>query len=155
MEAYNALGFALESMNEDSEAVRNYHRAVELSEERGAGFLSPYVNLAAHYNRLNQPSLALEHASEALAIDPDSDLALFQAAKAYRAEKRWDEAVSHLERAISINARVSRYHYVLGLLYRRLGQAEKSRSAIGAFERLEREAAELETRRRESRRSAR
>ena len=153
MEAYNALGFALESMNKDAEAVRSYRKAVELNEERGAGFLSPYVNLAAHYNRLNQPSLALEHALEALAIDSQSDLALFQAAKAYRAQKQWDEAVGHLERAISINARVSRYHYVLGLLYRRLGQTAKSRSAIDAFERLEREAVELETRRRESRRN--
>ena len=152
MEAYNALGFAMESMQEDSGAMQNYRKAIELSEERDAGFISPYVNLAAHYNRLNQPSLALEHASEALAINPQSDLALFQAAKAYRAEKRWGEAVSHLERAIAINDRVSRYHYVLGLLYRRLGQAKKSRVAIDAFERLEKEAAELEARRRESKR---
>ena len=155
MEAYNALGFALESMNDDAGAVQNYRKATALNEDRAAGFVSPYVNLAAHYNRLNQPSVALEHASKALVIDPQSDLALFQAAKAYRAEKRWEQAVTYLEKAISINARVSRYHYVLGLLYRRVGEAEKSRVAFEAFERLEREATELETKRREAKRGTR
>ena len=148
MEAYNALGFALESMNENSAAVENYRKAVTLNEERESGFVAPYVNLAAHYNRLNQPREALEHASKALGIDPRSDLALFQAAKAHQAEKRWDEAVQCLEEAISINARVSRYHYVLGLLYRRSGETDKSRAAFVAFEDLEREAAELEEKRR-------
>ena len=154
MEAYNALGFALESMNDNSAAVENYRKAIALNEERAAGFVSPYVNLAAHYNRLNQPSLALEQATEALSIDPGSDLALFQAAKAYQADKRWEEAVTSLERAISINARVSRYHYVLGLLYRRLGEANKSRVAFASFERLEREATELEAKRRETKRDS-
>lgn len=148
MEAYNALGFALESMNLDAEAVENYTRSIELNEERKAGFVSPYVNMAALHLRLNEPDQALEYALQAVGIAPRSDLALFQAAKAYRARKEWAKAVERLEDAISINARVSRYHYVLGLLYRRLGQPTKSRTAFDAFERLEREAAELEAKRR-------
>jgi Flp pilus assembly protein TadD len=150
MEAYNALGFAMESMSKDAEALEHYRKAIALNEERGAGFISPYVNLAAYYNRLNEAAPALEHASRALEIDPRSDLALFQAAKAYRAEKKWEEATAALEKAISINARISRYHYVLGLLYRRLGEEEKSRQALDKFELLEAEAVELETKRREA-----
>ena len=155
MEAYNALGFALESMNQDVGALENYRKAIALNEERTAGFSAPYVNLAAYYNRLNEPSLALEHANLALRIEPRSDLALFQAARAYRTEKRWEEAATHLEQAISINARVSRYHYVLGLVYRRLGEARKSRGAFDVFEGLEREASELEAKRREAKRGVR
>jgi outer membrane protein len=49
----------------------------------------------------------------------------------------------------------SRYHYVLGLMYRRLGEAEKSKVAFAAFERLEREATELEEKRREMKRDGR
>ena len=148
MEAYNALGFALESMNLDSEAVDNYAKSIELNEERDAGFVSPYVNMAAHHNRINEPTKALEYASQAIGIDPRSDLALFQAAKAYRARKEWVQAIEYLESAVSLNARVSRYHYVLGLLYRRLGEPTKSRAAFDAFKRLEREAADLEAKRR-------
>ncbi len=148
MEAHNALGFALESMNANAEAVDSYRKSLAISEERAAAFISPYVNLAAHYNRLNDPSKALGYASEALEINPRSDLALFQAAKAFRALKQWSQAVDHLERAVSVNARVSRYHYVLGLLYRRLGEGSKSRESFGVFERLEKEATTLEAKRR-------
>ena len=151
MEAFNALGFALESMNLDAEAVENYARSIQLNEERDGGFVAPYVNMAAHYLRLNEPDKALEYALEAISIDPRSDLALFQAAKAYRTQKQWGKAVENLENAISINARVSRYHYVLGLLYRRLGDPTKSRAAFDAFERLEKEAANLEAKRRAAR----
>lgn len=148
MEAYNALGFALESMSRDAEAVENYLKAIELSERNGAAFVAPYVNLAAYHNRLNQPAEALKYAARALDIDPRSDLAMFQVAKAHRAEKRWPEAAEALEQATAINARVSRYHYVLGLVYRHLGQNERSREALERFRSLEREALELEAKRR-------
>lgn len=151
MEAFNALGFALESMNLDAEAVEKYSRSIQLNEERDASFIAPYVNMAAHHLRQNEPDQALEYALEAISIDPRSDLALFQAAKAFRARKEWTKAVENLESAVSINSRVSRYHYVLGLLYRRLGDPTKSRAAFEAFERLEKEAADLEAKRRASR----
>lgn len=150
LEAHNALGFVLESSGLDDEAVASYREAMELSESAGQPFAAPYVNIAAFYNRSNQTGEALEYASKALEIDPESDLALFQAAKAHRAEKRWQEAADVLERAIGINPRVSRYHYVLGLCLRHLGRAEASRAAIEEFERLEGEAAALESKRREA-----
>ena len=153
MEAHNALGFVLESSRLDDEAIASYQKAIELSEATGRAFASPYVNIAAYANRMNQTGKALEYASNALEIDPRSDLALFQAAKAHRAEKRWQEATDALEEAIAINPRVSRYYYVLGLCLRHLGRAEESRAAIQEFERLEREAADLEDKRREVRRS--
>ena len=84
MEAYNALGFALESMNLDAEALENYNKAIELNAGRNARFVSPYVNLSAYYNRNNEPVRALEFALEAMRMAPDSDLASFQAAKAHR-----------------------------------------------------------------------
>ena len=150
VEAHNALGFVLESSGLDDKAVASYRRAMELSESAGQPFAAPYVNIAAFYNRKNQTREALEYAAKALEIDPKSDLALFQAAKAYRAEKRWREAADALEEAIGINARVSRYHYVLGLCLRHLGRTDESRASIETFERLEREAAALESKRREA-----
>ena len=70
MEAYDALGFVMESMGDDNAALSHYRKAVELSETRKAGFASPYVNLAAHYNRLGDSKLAAEHARNALRVIP-------------------------------------------------------------------------------------
>ena len=152
MEAHNALGFALESMSLDSDALASYAKAIELSEERVTGFVAPYVNLAAYHNRQNDPRRALEFAQQAIRLDQDSHLAKFQAAKAYRANRQLEEAIDQLEAAIRINSRISRYHYVLGLLYRRTGRESDGRQAMAAFERLEREAADLEAQRRAVRR---
>ena len=148
MEAHNALGFALESMSKDTEAIESYGRAIELSEQRAVGFVAPYVNLAAFHNRQNDPARGLEFARKAIALDPDSDLGRFQAAKSFRALKELPDAIAQLEAAIRINPRVSRYHYVLGLLYRRIGTEAEAREAMAIFERLEREASDLEAQRR-------
>ena len=147
MEAHNALGFALESMGEDSTALRHYRKSISLN---GAGlgkFVAPYVNLSAYHNRINQPDLALDQAEQAIMIDSESHMAYFQKTKALRATKQWKGALEAVEKAISLNAQISRYHYVRGLLYRRLGETEKSRQSLEIFRQLEREAADFQKKR--------
>ena len=51
MEAYDALGFVMEAMGDDAAALSFYKKAAEMNEARGGNFASPYVNLAAYYNR--------------------------------------------------------------------------------------------------------
>ena len=75
-------------------------------------------------------------------------MAYFQKAKALRTIKQWGRAIEAVEKAISLNARISRYHYVRGLLYRRLGEDEESRQSLATFQKLESEAVDLEKRRR-------
>jgi hypothetical protein len=53
-----------------------------------------------------------------------------------------------LNDAIVLNSRASSYYYVLAGVYRRLGWMEESRQALDAFQKLERESAELEKKRR-------
>ena len=50
--------------------------------------------------------------------------------------------------------RASSYYYVLAGLYRRLGKMDESQKALESFKRLEREASELEKKRRERRKTA-
>jgi tetratricopeptide (TPR) repeat protein len=112
------------------------------------------VSLSAYYNRAGDPAKALEHARHALELDPKTDAAWFQQARAQERLGRLDEAVDSLNRAIALNPRAAPYHYVLAGLYRRLGKADESQKALDSFKRLEREASELEKMRREHKRSA-
>jgi tetratricopeptide (TPR) repeat protein len=153
MEAYDALGFVMESMGDDSAALANYRKSAELSETRGAGFVSPYVNLATHYNRLGDSKLAAEHARKALRLNPKSDAANFQLAKALDREQEWPKAAEALEAAIAVNPRASAYRYLLSGVYRRLGKTKESEAQMEVFRRLEKEAAEFEQKRRETRRN--
>ena len=153
VEAVDALGFALEALGEDANAVATYQKAIELNQARGGTFSNAHVNLAAYYNRTGDAARALEYAKQALAIDPKSDRALFQKARADEHDGRLDEAVDALNRAIAINPRVSSYYYVLAGVYRRMGWQDESDKALEQFKRLDQESQELEKKRRSTARA--
>jgi protein O-GlcNAc transferase len=148
LEAIDALGFALEALGDDEGAVAQYQKAIALNAERKGTFASAHVSLSAYYNRTDHPDKALELATAAIALDPKSDRAWFQKARADERQGRFTEAVSALNEAIALNARASSYYYVLAGVYRRLGWADDSRQALQMFTRLERESRELDAQRR-------
>jgi tetratricopeptide (TPR) repeat protein len=148
VEAHDALGFALEALNDEAGAVASYEKAIALNAARRGSFASAHVNLSAFYNRTGNPGKALEYARQALDLDPESDGAWFQKARADERQGRLDEAVDSVNRAISFSPRSSSYYYVLAGLYRRLGKMEESRKALESFTRLERETNELDKKRR-------
>src|SRR5204863_4044916 len=122
LEATDALGFALEALGDDASAVTNYQKAIALNEERHGNFASPDVNLSAYYNRTGDAAKGLEYAQKALDLDPKSDRAWFQKARAAELQGHAQEAADALEHAIALNSRSSSYYYVLAGLYRRLGK---------------------------------
>lgn len=150
VEAIDALGFALEALGDDAGAVARYEKAAALNESRQGTLASPQINLSAYYNRTGDAPRAMDHARKAIAIDPKSDRAWFQRAKADEREGRYAEAVGALNTAITLNTRASSYYYVLAGLYRRLGDLDESKKALEMFTRLERESSELDKKRRGS-----
>jgi tetratricopeptide (TPR) repeat protein len=152
MEAYDELGFVLEALGEDKSALEHYGKSAGINEARRAGFASPYINLATYYNRIGNAKLALENARKAMAINPKSDAGNFQLGKALDRLQEWTEAAEALHRAIEINPRASSYHYVLSGVYRHLGKSKESQEQMEIFQRLEKEAAGFEQKRRETRR---
>ena len=149
VEALDGLGFALEALGEDAEAVKKYEMAIAWNEARQGRVASAHVNLSAYYNRTGQPEKALEYALQAISLDPRSDRAWFQKAKAEEREGRLGEAVESLNQAIALNPRAASHYYVLATLYRRLGKGDESQKALDSFKRLERESNEMEKMRRE------
>jgi tetratricopeptide (TPR) repeat protein len=148
IEALDGLGFALEALGDDPGAIAKYEEAIRLNQARGGQFASAHVNLSAYYNRTGDPAKALEYARKAIELDPKSDRAWFQRAKADEREGRLSDAVSALNTAISYNPRSASYWYVLAGLYRQLGWTDDNRKALEEFKRLEKESAELEKKRR-------
>src|SRR5207249_2028408 len=73
MEAYDALGFALEALGDDAGAVANYERAIQLNESRGGTFAGAHVNLSAYHNRTQNAEKALEYARKATEMNRNAD----------------------------------------------------------------------------------
>jgi tetratricopeptide (TPR) repeat protein len=148
LEAIDAHGLALEALGDDAAAVAKYEQAIALNTKQGGRFASAHVNLSAYYNRTGDAERALDHARKAQKLDPNSDRAWFQEAKAHERQGHLDKAVLALDRAVVLNPRASSYYYVLAGLYRRLGWMNESRKALEIFKRLEQESAELDKKRR-------
>jgi tetratricopeptide (TPR) repeat protein len=152
MEAFNALGFAMETLGDDAAALTNYRKSIQLNEQQHKQFDAPYVNLSSYYRRIGDSPAALEYALKALELNPQSDLAYYQMAKAYRTMEDWPRMAQALEKAIAINPSSAQYHYVVSFAYRKLGREKESLAAMAEFRRIEQQTAELERRRREARR---
>jgi len=148
VEALDALGMAQEALGDNAGAVASYEKAIALNQERNGKFASAHVNLSAYYNRTGDAERGLQFAREAIELDPKSDRAWFQKAKADESQGRLNDAVDSLNRAISFNTRASSYYYVLSGLYRRLGRTKESQEALEVFTRLDKESNELEKMRR-------
>src|SRR5439155_15175751 len=111
-EAYNALGFAEESLDDETVALEAYLNAIRVADQKGLKFEAPYINLSAYYNRQSNPELALRYAQKAIKLNPKSDLAYYQMAKAYRSRDQWGRAAEALQNAISIKPSSTQYYYV-------------------------------------------
>ena len=148
IEAIDALGFAQEALGNDADAVQSYQRAIALNEQRQGKFVSAHVNLSAYYNRTGDSAKALDYAQKALALEPKSDAAWFQKARAEERKGQLQAAADSLNHAITLNSRSSSYYYVLSGIYRRLGNLEESKTALDSFTRLDQENSELEKTRR-------
>ena len=149
IESIDALGFAQEALNDDAAAVRSYQKAIALNQDRHGKFVSAHVNLSGYYNRTGNPAKGLEYAQQALELDPKSDSAWFQKARAQERQGQLQEAAESLNHAITLNQRSSSYYYVLSGIYRRLGKLEESKKALESFAALDRENSDLEKMRRD------
>ena len=144
VEGLDGLGFAQDALNDDDAAVASYEKAIAINASRQGTFVSSHVNLSAHYNRKGDSEKALEYARAALKLDPKSDGAWFQQAKALEAQGQLNDAVDSLNKAVAINPRSASYYYVLANICKRLGRTEERRQALESFQRLEKESNEME-----------
>ena len=105
--------------------------------------------MSAYYNRTDNPAKAARVRRQGARARSPIRSRWFQKGRAVTSVREdCDEAVRRSKRAISINPRASSYYYVLAGVYRRMGRTDDSQKALETFKRLEREASELEAKRR-------
>lgn len=148
VEALDALGLTQEALGDNAGAVASYEKAIALNQAHNGKFASAHVNLSAYYNRTGDPEKGLTYARQAIELDPKSDRAWFQKAKAEDSQGHLDDAVDSLAQAITFNPRASSYYYVLSGVLRRQGKTKESKEALAVFTRLDKESNDLEKMRR-------
>ena len=137
IKAYSNLGITLEAMGNTDAARRNYTTAIRLEDRSEHKSEWPYLYVSGFYNRQKNAPEALNYAHQAMEINPASDSAYFEMAKAYRTQNLLRKAVDAVRRAIVINSRVADYYYILGLALRELGNQQESREALEKYAQLQ------------------
>jgi tetratricopeptide (TPR) repeat protein len=86
-----------------------------------------YSNLSAVYGKRQIPQVALRYSRQALLLNPNSAAVRVQYAEALVGEKQYHMAIAEVNRAISINPRISNAYRVRSLAHLGLGNTAQSR----------------------------
>ena len=136
MKAYGNLGLVMEVLGKDDAAVEDYTTAARINDAQHLNSPWPFEYLSAHYNRDRQPDLAIQFAQKALLVDTKCDLAYYDLAKAFEAQRDWQKALDAVQKAIAINASTPEYFYLLSNALRRLGKIQESDAALKRFQQI-------------------
>ena len=114
-------------------ALGDYEGAVAAFEEelaRHGSYLDSHRGLATAYSRLGQPEDSIVPFESCLAADPDDVVCAFGLGRNLSILGLFDQAVPHLERAAELRRDAEGWSE-LGILYRRLGDLERSAGVFG------------------------
>jgi len=136
MRAYDTLGLCFDYLGKFDEAVKNYHRAVELNRLQSKPSPWPHVDLAISFIALNRLPEAEKNLREAVGYDPRLPQAHYQLGRVLEMQGDYQAGVESLKKAVALNAEYPEPHYLLGKIYHRLGNDPLSKTEIARFTEL-------------------
>jgi tetratricopeptide (TPR) repeat protein len=120
------LGHLASERGDLAEALRWYELAVSLNES----YVPAWVNLAKTYQDLDRLDDASKALQNALTLAPESPAALATIGEVELRQRRYEQAIEHLEAAIEKIPQANRLHYSLAMAYRGVSNIEQARSHI-------------------------
>jgi TolB-like protein len=124
-EAYSTLGFTLFQGRLDARAAR---KPFERSRELGSGEATVMARYAQYSARIGRESVAAEAIGRALLLDPLNPLIHRAAGSIAYAARDYAASIPHTERALAMNARMSRAHAAIGDALLQLGRFADARA---------------------------
>ncbi|XP_002968773.2 cell division cycle protein 27 homolog B [Selaginella moellendorffii] len=122
---YNAwYGLGTIYLRQEKYELAEYHfrRALQINER--SSVLHCYLGMALH--ALKRSHEALELLGEAIRADPKNPLPKYQKANVLMSEERYNDALGVLEQLKEVAPRESSVYFLIGKVYKRLGQPESA-----------------------------
>jgi len=124
-----SYGFLFQTTGRFEEAVPHYEKALGQAARPQIVYLL-HIRLGECAFELNDPASAAVHYDAAAEILPEGASILARRGILALEEKRFEEAVTFLEKALAAQPAANRLHYSLGMAYRGLGNMEKAREHV-------------------------
>ena len=131
--AYDNLGLCYEARGEKEKAVRHFFAAIKLVEKDPPDYDWPFANLADLFLKEGDSEKAFALASKAADRNPSSARNFYLGGKALYELGKTDLCLNWLERSSALDPNYPEPLYLLGQVYRKLGQDGKSKKALERF----------------------
>ncbi len=118
--AYSLLGKLHHTSGMLDEAVKDYSKILELSNDEGA-LVEGYYRLGIIYASRGDNKMAIRHLKKALEINPYFPPALYEIGKIYHKEEALDSAINVWRKAVHYEPDFIEVHYELANVYVRQG----------------------------------
>ena len=135
-QAYDSLGLSYESQANFAKAAESYRKALELNRKLGIKDEWPLIDYGAMLLRQDSVQAALPYLLEALEINPLSANANYQAGRAMRLLKRFEEAQTYFEKTITLDPGYSYAYYQLANLVRERGDNQRASVLMSKYKEL-------------------
>ncbi len=127
-DGYAELGYAYYKLNQNSEAINNYRRAMELDKESDH---IPILGIAdVYFDNIKNYDSALVYYEKGIKLKKDSRSAFYRLGWCYNDKKRYQDALEPLKQAIHLDAEYKDAKTELGYAYYKL---EKYDDALEQF----------------------
>jgi tetratricopeptide (TPR) repeat protein len=137
VDAHILLGVTEEQRGKEEEAVRIYHRAIELVEQQGLKRDAPFLYLARLLISLQRHEQSLPVLRRAVEMDTESSEARTLLGQALIHLGRYDEALPTLVDAVALAPQDKTGHFLLMRVYTRLGKRDEAAHQMQLFLALE------------------
>jgi tetratricopeptide (TPR) repeat protein len=131
--AYDNLGLCYEAKGDDQRAMRHFLTAIKLVDNDHPEYDSAYANLADFLLKAGDAQKAFDAASKAAKRNPYSARDFYLGAKALEQLGKFDLSLNWLQRSIALDPNYPDPQYLLGRVYRQLGQPQKAEEARKKF----------------------
>lgn len=140
-QAYNNLGLCYYYLNQNTKAIRNYKKAIQLNIQSGHPSAWPYLNLAITQQFLNQLTAAETNLKESIRLNPKLPSAYFYLGNILEHQGKLRPALLEYQHSVRLDKTYPQPHFALARVYRRLGEKNLAHTQVQLYLKLRREQA--------------
>ncbi|WP_263359045.1 tetratricopeptide repeat protein [Acidicapsa ligni] len=134
--AYDNLGLCYFYLNENSKAIDNYKKAIDLDRTSEHPSAWPYLNLAETLQFLGRVQEAEPNVREAVHLDPQLAVARYRLGSVLEDLGQLEAAVPELLEAAKLDDKYAEPHIALAHIYNKLGRKDAAREETQVYLRL-------------------